>query len=61
MTSVYFDIQVDNAPPSRVTFELFKDVPKTIENFRALCTGEKGFGFAKSLPQSYSSVYAPRW
>jgi peptidyl-prolyl isomerase D len=39
------DIQVGNQPPSRVQFELYENVvPKTVSNFRALCTGEKGRG-----------------
>lgn len=46
---VFFDIAADNEPLGRVTFELNADiVPKTAENFRALCTGEHGFGYKGS-------------
>jgi len=46
---VFFDITADGAPVGRVIMELnHRVVPKTSENFYALCTGEKGFGFKGS-------------
>jgi len=43
---VFFDITADDEPLGRIEMTLRADVvPKTAENFRALCTGEPGFGY----------------
>ncbi|GBG33810.1 Peptidyl-prolyl cis-trans isomerase [Hondaea fermentalgiana] len=47
---VFFDVEIGSEYAGRVEIELRSDVcPKTAENFRCLCTGEKGFGFRQSI------------
>lgn len=51
---VFFDIEVGGLPKGRIVMELYADtVPKTAENFRCLCTGEKGVGKVSGKPLHY--------
>lgn len=46
---VFFEIAIEGTVVGRIVFELRADVvPKTAENFRQLCTHERGFGFRRS-------------
>ncbi|CAG9815788.1 unnamed protein product [Phaedon cochleariae] len=56
-TRCFFDVSIGGLNCGRIVFELFTDVvPKTCENFRALCTGEKGVGEETQKQLHYKGV-----
>ncbi|KAK7336795.1 hypothetical protein VNO77_17343 [Canavalia gladiata] len=54
---VFLDVSIDGDPVERIVIQLFASiVPKTAENFRALCTGEKGIGESTGKPLHYKGT-----
>uniref|UniRef100_A0A8D8ZV91 peptidylprolyl isomerase n=1 Tax=Cacopsylla melanoneura TaxID=428564 RepID=A0A8D8ZV91_9HEMI len=53
----YFDVELSDIPLGRIVFELYSDIcPITCENFRALCTGEKGIGKTTGKNLHYQNI-----
>lgn len=51
---MFLDVEIDGKPVGRIVLHLFAHtVPKTAENFRALCTGEKGLSPISRVPLTY--------
>ncbi|GMP94628.1 hypothetical protein CsSME_00044022 [Camellia sinensis var. sinensis] len=58
---VFLDVSIDGDPAERMVFQLFPDAaPKTVENFRALCTGEKGISPKTGRPLHYKGSFFHR-
>lgn len=59
--NVFLDVSIGGDPVERIVIELFADVvPKTAENFRALCTGEKGNGKTTGKPLHFKGSFFHR-
>jgi peptidylprolyl isomerase len=55
---VFFDVAIGGQPKGRIEIELRSDVvPLTAENFRCLCTGEKGVGRSGKILHFKGSLF----
>ncbi len=57
---VYLDISTETTYLGRLIISLYSDCPKTAENFRALCTGEKGLDTSGRYPLHYKGTQMHR-
>merc|ERR1711962_1044176 len=49
MTTAFFDISIGGRQSGRIVMDLYeKDVPKTVRNFKELCSGQNGYGYEGS-------------
>lgn len=56
----YLDVSIGGEMEGRIVIELYASiVPKTAENFRALCTGEKGVGPSTGVPLHFKVTHFP--
>ena len=53
---VFFEVTIGSRVAGKIEFELFQNiVPRTVENFRCLCTGEKGLSKITKVPLHYKN------
>jgi len=58
---VFFDIQINGSKIGTIDFKLYSNiVPKTAENFRCLCTGEKGYAKKSKKKLSFKDTFFHR-